>query len=126
MEIFKNDIFAGSVECSSQGVYTISIDLLYGENSITAQDYNIINEAGPPSSVINVYYDNLLAQSSLSTLNFRGTQLVLSTNAVYRGSFPLEVMNVPVTIMGGVAPFALNVEWGDSSNKIVRSVPIRS
>ncbi len=120
IEIYKNNIFAGSTPCGSDGTYTVQIDLLYGQNSITAQVYDVLNQAGPESSPIVVFYDATpLQPASLSLLNFSGTQLVLNTNAVYRGTFPGQQLNVPISVVGGTAPFAVNVQWGDSSNKII-------
>lgn len=120
VEIFKNSIFAGSTPCEDNGKYTINIDLLYGQNSITAQVYDTLNQAGPPSTAVIVYYDaSQLQGAALEQLNFNGSQLLLNTDAVYRGSFPGQTLNVPVTIIGGSAPYAVNVVWGDSNNKII-------
>jgi hypothetical protein len=120
VEIYKNDIFAGSTPCTDNNTYSLQIDLLYGQNSLTARVYDIINQAGPVSSPVIVFYDAVpLQASSLDLLNFSGTQLVLNTDAVYRGAFPNQTLNVPISVIGGIAPFAINVEWGDSSNKII-------
>jgi len=120
VEIFKNDIFAGSTPCGSNGKYELQIDLLYGQNVLTAQVYDVLNQAGPVSTPVTVFYD--AAQSfaaGLNLLNFGASQLLLNTDAVYRGSFPGQMMNVPISIIGGAAPFAINVQWGDSSNKVI-------
>ncbi|MGH7233859.1 MAG: PKD domain-containing protein, partial [Candidatus Saccharimonadales bacterium] len=45
----------------------------------------------------------------------------LETSAVYRGTFPNQQLNVPINILGGVAPFALNVNWGDDTNQVLPS-----
>jgi hypothetical protein len=120
VEIYKNNIFAGSTPCDNSGNYSVQVDLLYGENSLTAQVYDILNQAGPMSGPITVFYDATPPQTAgLSLLDFSGTQLVLNTNAVYRGTFPGQLLNVPINVIGGTAPFAVNVEWGDSSNKII-------
>jgi len=120
VEIYKNVIFAGSTPCSSNGTFSLSVDLLYGQNSLTAQVYDVLNQAGPLSSPISVTYNGSLPQAAgLSSLNFSGNQMLLETNAVYRGTFPGQVLNVPLTIIGGLAPFAVNVEWGDSSNSVI-------
>jgi hypothetical protein len=120
VEIYKNNIFAGSVGCDASGNYAIQVDLLYGKNTLTAQVYDVLNQAGPVSTPVTVYYD--AAQpiaASLKLLNFGAGQLLLYTDAVYRGTFPNQTMNVPITIIGGAAPFAINVQWGDSSNKVI-------
>ena len=120
VEIYKNNIFAGSIPCDSKGIYSIDIDLLFGENVITAQVYDVLNQAGPISAPVTVFYDVAPGlAASLNLLNFGGAQLLLITDAVYRGSFPGQTMNVPISILGGVPPFAINIEWGDSSNKVI-------
>ncbi len=120
VEIYKNDIFAGSTPCNANGSYSVQIDLLYGQNSLTAVDYNVLNQAGPSSAAVNVTYNvQIPPASSLFNINFTGTQLILQTSAVYRGTFPGQTLYVPIKILGGVAPFALNVNWGDNSNQVL-------
>ena len=120
VEIYKNDIFAGSGVCSSTGSYSFQIDLLIGQNTLIAKVYDSLNQPGPDSNPTTVYYDALGAQAAgLIPLNFNGSQLILNTDAVYRGVFPNQNLSIPVSIIGGTPPYALNVQWGDSSNKVV-------
>ena len=78
------------------------------------------NQAGPISNPVTVFYDvTPPLTASLSPLNFSGTELILDTNAVYRGTFPGQVLNIPISIVGGVAPFAININWGDSTNEVI-------
>lgn len=120
VEIYKNDIFAGSTECDSTGNYSVSIDLLIGQNQLVARVYNALNEPGPDSNIVNVTYNALPFQGSpIAALNLGGNQLVLNTNAVYRGTFPGQQMTMPINILGGVPPYAINVQWGDSKNSVV-------
>lgn len=119
VEIYKNNIFAGSIPCEG-GKYSIDIDLLFGENTLKAQVYDVLNQAGPESNSVTVFYDaNLPKAAPSSFLNFTGAQLLLNTDAAFRGSFPNQKLNVPITVIGGTPPFAINVQWGDSSNDIV-------
>lgn len=120
VELFKNDIFAGSVPCSDAGTFSLDIDLLIGQNVLIARVYDSLNQAGPDSNAVTIFYDALPAQSDpLLPVNFGGTQMLLNTDAVFRGSFPGTNMNVPITILGGVPPYAVNVQWGDSNNKVI-------
>jgi len=120
VELFKNDIFAGSAACTVADTYSLDVDLLIGENTLMAKVFDALNQEGPDSSAITVYYDALPAQTSaLSLQNFSNAQLLLNTNAVFRGTFPDKEMNVPIDILGGTPPFAVNIQWGDSTNKVV-------
>ena len=120
VELFKNDIFAGSTPCRDDGKYSIEIDLLIGANILLARVYDDLNQPGPDSNKPTVHYDALPAQAGpLTSLDFGGAQLLLNTDAVFRGIFPGQEMNVPIDILGGTPPYAINVQWGDSSNKVV-------
>ncbi len=120
VEIFKNDIFAGSVACSTAGNYSVDVDLLIGQNILKAKVYDSLNQPGPDSNNVTVFYDALPAQaSSVASLNLSGAQLLLNTDAVYRGIFPGQELTIPISILGGVPPYAINIQWGDSTNKIV-------
>jgi hypothetical protein len=120
IEIFKNDIFAGSTPCSDAGRFTIDIDLLIGKNTVTAKVYDSLNQPGPDSNSVIVYYDALPPQAGPTTLlDFGGSQLLLNTDAVFRGTFPEHELSIPIDILGGVPPYAINVQWGDTNNKII-------
>ncbi len=85
-----------------------------------ARVYDALNQQGPDSNAVTVFYDALPPQASpLSRLNFGGTQMLLVTDAVFRGAFPDKDMVVPLTILGGVPPYAVNIQWGDSTNTVV-------
>lgn len=120
VEIFKNDIFAGSTLCSTSGSFSIDVDLIFGENKIIARVYDVLNQVGPDSAEVTLFYDVLPAQSgALSPLDLGGTQLLLNTDAVFRGSFPGDELSLPLDVLGGTPPYAINIQWGDSNNKVV-------
>jgi len=120
VEIFKNDIFAGSTPCTDAGIFSISIDLLIGKNIIFARVYDALNQPGPDSNQVIVFYDALPPQAGpLTTLNFGSSQLLLSTDAAFRGVFPAKELSMPIDIIGGTPPYALNIQWGDLNNKVI-------
>lgn len=120
VEIFKNDIFAGSTLCTEQGAFSLEVDLLIGKNDLVARVYDDLNQAGPDSNIVTVYYDALPAQADpIQTLDFGGPQLLINTDAVFRGVFPEEDMPMPIDIIGGTAPYAISIQWGDLTNSVV-------
>jgi hypothetical protein len=120
VEIFKNDIFAGSTTCNNAETYSLDVDLMINKNILIARVYDSINQAGPDSNSVIVYYDALPPQAGpLTSLDFGGAQLLLNTDAVFRGTFPGQVMYVPIDILGGTPPYAINIQWGDSTNKVI-------
>lgn len=120
VELYKNDIFAGSTPCDSKGNYTLDIDPLIGENKLIARVYDDLNQPGPDSNTVTVSYDVLPTQAGpLSSIDFGSSQLLLNTDAVFRGVFPDQDMSVPIDVLGGSPPYAVNIQWGDSTNKVV-------
>lgn len=120
VEIYKNDIFAGSTICSSNGIFAVEIDLLFGENVLTARIYDALNQAGPESNSVPVIYDLLPPQGSgISPISFGGNQLLLNTDSVFRGAFPGDELSMPLTPIGGTPPFAINIQWGDGNNRVI-------
>ena len=120
VEIFKNDIFAGSTPCTTDGSFSLESDLLIGANVVYAKVYDALNQAGPDSNKITVWYDVLGIQGGiLTSLNFGGNQLLINTDAIFRGTFPNQEMTIPIDIIGGRAPYAVNIQWGDGTNKVV-------
>lgn len=120
VELFKNEIFAGSTSCQEDGTYSMKIDLLVGENALIARVYDELNQAGPDSTKVTVFYDALPQQAGpLSSLDFGASQLILNTRAVFRGIFPKQELAVPIGILGGTPPYAVNVSWGDTKNDLI-------
>ncbi len=120
VELYKNDIFAGSTICSADGKYSLSVDLLIGQNILIARVYDSLNQPGPDSKAVTVFYDALPPQANpLFPLSFGADQLILNTDAVFRGTFPNQEMTMPVNIIGGTPPYALNIQWGDGTNKVI-------
>ncbi len=120
VELFKNEIFAGSTTCESDGTYSLKIDLLVGENALIARVYDELNQPGPDSTKVTIYYDALPQQAGpLTSLDFGAPQLILNTKAVFRGIFPKQELAVPIGILGGTPPYALNISWGDTKNDLV-------
>lgn len=120
VEIFKNDIFAGSTICTDDEKFSVDIDLMFGENIIIAKVYDALNQAGPDSNHVTVYYDVLPLQSApLTSIGLSGSQLILNTDAAVRGVFPDQNLSFPIDIIGGTPPYAVNIMWGDSKNSVV-------
>ncbi len=106
IEIFDNNVFVGSVICAN-GSYSIQIDLFDGQNDLVARDYDALNQAGPDSNTVTVFFNN--AQ------NVSGPRPTLSTAYARRGADPGTTLSWPMTLSGGTGPYAISIDWGDNS-----------
>lgn len=119
VEIFRNDIFAGSTICDEKGKYTITVDLLSGANAFIARVYDALNQSGPDSNKVTVFFDfTAQAAGGIRSLDSGVAPMIIITDAVYRGIFPDKEMSMPINILGGVPPYAINVLWGDTKNNL--------
>jgi hypothetical protein len=116
VEIYKNNVFAGSVNCTN-GSFSLQIDLFNGRNDLIARVYDNLNQAGPDSNTVSVDYN--------STISTGAPQLLITTQFAKRGADPGTVLTWPVTISGGRGPYAISIDWGDktSPDLISRGVP---
>lgn len=120
VEILKNNIFGGSALCSDEGTFSLDVDLLIGENDLVARVYNSLNQPGPNSDPVTVFYDALPPQEAPQTpLSFNDAQLIINTDAIYRGTFPDEELTMPIEVIGGTAPYAVEVQWGDNERDTI-------
>lgn len=119
VELFRNDIFAGSTICDEKGTFKITIDLLSGANTFIARVYDALNQAGPDSSPLSVYFDFTPSSAAPArSLDFGGSEMIINTDAVFRGAFPTKEMAIPISIVGGTPPYAVNIQWGDLKNTL--------
>jgi hypothetical protein len=121
VEIFRNDVFAGTVLCSAGGTFQMAIDLLSGANKLQAQDYNITDDAGPSSGAISVNYSPPPAPAP-NTVSTTITPIenpqpyILNTDGKfqYNGYYTGQTVVLHLTTGGGQAPYVFTVDWGDN------------
>lgn len=104
VKIFKNNVFAGSVQCVN-GSFSLQIDLFSGRNELVARVYDDLDQAGPDSNIVVV------------TMPFEGitapNRISLTSAFAKRGANPGQTLTWPIGISGGDAPYAITVDWGD-------------
>lgn len=106
VKIFKNEVFAGSVPCASNGTFSIEIDLFSGKNDLVARVYDNLDQPGPDSNTITVTYDDSARDAAIP-------QLIITSNYALRGADAGTPLKWPLAISGGVPPYAISVDWGD-------------
>lgn len=128
IQIFKNGIFAGTEFCAF-GDFSLPIDLVPGQNDLVARTIDTLNQYGPDSATVTVFYDqpsqpvaNPATQGSGATtpaIAAGTTNLLLDVTKLYQAGLPNQQVTIDVGISGGVAPYALYINWGDGVNDLV-------
>jgi hypothetical protein len=106
VEIFDNGVFVGSATCKN-GSYSLQIDLFDGQNDLIARVYDALNQTGPDSSTITVFFRSALPGGA--------SRPSLTTAYAKRGANPGDTLTWPITLSGGNGPYAISVDWGDKS-----------
>lgn len=113
VKLFSNNIFVGSVVCDS-GSYSLQIDLFSGQNDLVARVYDSLDQAGPDSNKVSVtFQDGQFAAF--------GQRISLTSNYARMGANPGEKLSWPIILSGGSGPYAISVDWGDSSAPLLQS-----
>jgi hypothetical protein len=106
VEIFDNNVFVGSANCTN-GSYSIQVDLFDGQNDLIARVFDALNQRGPDSNTVSVFFSNSLGSN--------GSHPTLNTAYARRGADPGKVLSWPLALSGGTGPFAVSIDWGDNS-----------
>lgn len=115
VKVYKNNIFGGSAYCTSQGNFSLQVDLFPGTNDLVARVFDSLDQAGPDSATVTVRFnDNLTIPAT--------ARLVLTSNYANKGTNPGEDIKWPFIISGGTAPYALAVDWGDQVSSPYTSI----
>lgn len=56
VKVYRNNFFAGSTLCESNGRFSLRIDLFVGKNIITTKQFDEAGQASPTSNTITLYY----------------------------------------------------------------------
>ena len=142
--VYNNGAFFGSTTCTNQNIFRVTIQLNIGINTLQAQNYDNLNQAGPATDQVEVNYeperDNQPAvintaadiKVDLSIPNSPAPQpsfqpcyedphgwntpngLGMLIPCITRNIFVGEKLELPVNISGGVGPYALSVDWGNA------------
>jgi hypothetical protein len=113
IKVFKNGILAGSVICQSNGRFSLKIDLVVGKNDLTALPYNTLDQEGPAGNTVTVTLNVPPGGFGFST------ELILQSVNYYRGIKPGEEVTWPIEIVGGQAPYAVSIDWGDGTTDLL-------
>lgn len=126
VNLYRNDVFSGSVLCSSSNKFEITTDLFEDANILKVKVFNLTDDEGPASDPITVYYD-APAPSPEPTpgsgppggVPAAAKPLIIKSEFKYRGYLVGQTVKWPLEISGGNAPYAVSVDWRDGGNSLI-------
>jgi uncharacterized membrane protein YciS (DUF1049 family) len=113
VKVFTNGIMVGSIFCGDNGRFSIPVQLVIGRNDLTAQSFNALDQEGPTSNTVTVTLNQPPGAPGFST------ELLIQSENYYRGSQPGQEIVWPITLIGGLAPYAVSIDWGDGTQDVV-------
>jgi len=115
VKVFSNGVFVGSVMCSN-GSYSLQVELFSGKNDLVVYQYDALDQSSPASSTTSVVFND----TSYSTY---GTHVQITSDYARRGANPGQTLTWPISISGGLEPYAISVDWGDGKPDELISKP---
>ena len=113
IKIFTNGVLVGSILCGVSGHFTLPVDLVIGKNDLTALPYNAADLQGPTSPTVSVTLNQPAGGVGFST------ELLIQSENYFRGTQPGQEVVWPIELVGGTAPYAVSVDWGDGTQDLV-------
>jgi hypothetical protein len=113
IKIFTNGILVGSVICAANGHFSLPVDLVIGRNDLTAVPFNTLDQQGPTSPTVTVTLNQPPGGPGFST------ELLLQSDTYFRGTVPGQEISWPIDIVGGQAPYAVSIDWGDGTTDVI-------
>lgn len=113
VKIFTNGILVGSVICGPGGTFSVPVDLVIGHNDLTALPFNTLDQEGPTSPTVSVTLNEAAGVFGFSS------ELLLQSENYYRGTQPGQQITWPIDIVGGLAPYAVSIDWGDGTTDLI-------
>lgn len=112
VKIFTNGILVGSILCQN-GRFSLPVDLIIGRNDLTALAYNTLDQEGPSSPTVTVTLNQPPGGFGFSS------ELIIQSVNYYRGTEPGVEVTWPIELVGGQAPYAVSVDWGDGTTDVI-------
>ncbi len=98
------------------GSYSLQSDLFSGRNDLIARVFDDLDQAGPDSNTVTVTFSD----ASLGAFDSRAS---LTSTYAKKGANPGSTLSWPITISGGIGPYALSIDWGDGKPVTLQSIP---
>lgn len=122
VKVFANDILVGANSCAG-GSYSVPVSLFFGRNTVRAQSFNLLDQGGKSSAAVGLTYApsagqgiNLFQQFGDSRA--KANQLFIKADVFHKSAASGQDTAWPIEIVGGTAPYAVNISWGDGKTDV--------
>ncbi|HVI69350.1 MAG TPA: hypothetical protein VM581_02730 [Magnetospirillaceae bacterium] len=124
VKVFRSHVFAGSAVCQNDNQYSLNIDLVDGRNDVVVRQYDALDQSSPDSDTIIIYSVPPDAAVKLPDgphpdSNIAHFQLIIDYNYNFMNVEPHKAVHLPIHFSGGAGPYAVSVDWGDSTVNLV-------
>ena len=133
ISVIDNGTFVGSTTCDRNSRYSLKVDLSIGANRLVVREEDSLNQYGPDSAGLTVYY---AVPSSAPTTSADSTAAGRHTNAAVAATAPLSIvldphftgftgtqagqpLGLPLSLHGGQSPYAVHIDWGDGHSSLL-------
>lgn len=144
--VYDNGVLGGSTICTAAGIFSIKVQLTSGSNTLTARNFDNLNQPGPDTSPVTVTFTAEDSVPEVTKPNLPETPVIIPglsgspsecdsyspTGSFEAGGQPhVAVVCVPQTITpnedhkigvlvwGGTPPYALNFQWGSGNSTLI-------
>lgn len=106
--ILSNDLVRGGTICSAEGRFVLNIDLSAGENQLSAQTHDGIDQRGPDSTPVKVIVQGAQAMA-----------LAISVDKAYQRIGLDDTLSWKVNLGSTASMYAVRVDWGDGKSDLI-------
>jgi hypothetical protein len=125
--IERNGTDIGSQACQSNGTFSITVTLLEGQNTLVPKEFDGGGAPGPDGSAVHVTYQSAAVVSPPISVGGATVPARSTARPAANSSKPLSIrldraylvyqlgqsVGLPISIVGGTAPYVLHIDWGD-------------
>lgn len=135
--LYRNGSFSGVAICEANGTWGLQTGLFPGVNQLQARVFSQTDVPGPMSTTVTVTYKLPTppvapggtpsptgggASTPSGTRGSAGTlqePLIFKTTYNYQGHYTGQPSTWQLVLEGGVAPYAISVDWGDGERDLI-------
>ncbi len=114
VQIYRNHKAVDAVACI-RGEFAATVDLVPGKNNFVIRTLDNLFQFGPNSEAVNAFYN----PPSSAGPRRGGDGLEVTISSDMAGFATNQRFDLTATIEGGIAPYALNINWGDGGQDYV-------